>query len=52
MKRVIIITGTRDDFLEEDSQYFLVTKNKSLEVYGNLLRDVINKNRNIDEFHT
>ena len=52
MKRVIIVTGTRDDFLEEDSQYFLVTKNKSLEAYGNLLKDVIMRNKNIDEFHS
>lgn len=50
-KRVIILTGTREDHLEEDSQYFLVLKKKELSESVKSLSKIITKNGDIDDFH-
>jgi hypothetical protein len=51
IKRVVILTGSRQDHSEEDSQYFLVLKRKGLQHYGRLLTNLIDKNQDIDDLH-
>jgi predicted ATP-grasp superfamily ATP-dependent carboligase len=50
-KRVIILTGSKKDHLQEDSKYFLVIKKKDLNDSFKRLNEVIKNNENIDELH-
>lgn len=50
-KRVIILTGTREDHLDEDSKYFLVVKKKELNDSVKELNKLITKNCDIDDLH-
>lgn len=50
-KRVIIVTGSRKDHLEEDSQYFLVVKSGLLEESVKRLDRLARNNLEIDELH-
>jgi predicted ATP-grasp superfamily ATP-dependent carboligase len=50
-KRVVILTGTREDHLDEDSKYFLVIKKKELGDTVKTLNKIITKNNDIDDLH-
>jgi hypothetical protein len=50
-KRVIIVTGTHKDHIEEDSKYFLVIKKKELSDSIKVLNRIIAKNCDIDDLH-
>lgn len=50
-KRVVILTGNREDHLDEDSKYFLVIKQKELTDAVKTLNRIITKNRDVDELH-
>ena len=50
-KRVVILTGTREDHLDEDSKYFLVIKKKELGDTVKTLNKIISKNHDIDDLH-
>lgn len=50
-KRVIIVTGSKNDHLEEYSKYFLVVKGRELGHTFKGLSKVINRNKDIDELH-
>jgi hypothetical protein len=50
-KRVVIVTGSRSDHLEEDSKYFLVIKKKELNDSVRVLNKIISKNTDIDDLH-
>lgn len=51
IKRVVILTGNREDHLEEDSKYFLVIKKKELGDTVKTLNKIITKNHDIDDLH-
>lgn len=51
-KRIIILTPTRKDHTEEDSQYFLVVNKKGLKDYSRALTEIINNNESIDDLHS
>lgn len=50
-KRVVILTGAREDHLDEDSKYFLVIKKKELGDSVKTLNKIITKNHDIDDLH-
>jgi hypothetical protein len=47
----MIITGSKHDHSEEDSEYFLVLKRKEKKLYGKALADIITRCESIDELH-
>ena len=51
-KRIIILTATRKDHTEEDSQYFLVASKKALKDYSRALTELISRNQSIDDLHS
>ena len=51
IKRVLILTGNREDHLDEDSKYFLVIRQKELSDTVKTLNRIITKNRDVDELH-
>lgn len=50
-KRVVIVTGSREDHLEQDSKYFLVIKKKEIGDTVKALNKIISKNVDIDDLH-
>jgi hypothetical protein len=52
-KRVVILTGSKDDHLEEDNKYFLVIKKRELSLTktSRFLIKLANNNEEIDELH-
>lgn len=48
---MIILTGSKQDFLDEDYKYFLVVKRNELKKYGKELSELITRNEDIDDLH-
>jgi hypothetical protein len=51
-KRVLILTGSKKGYADEDSNYFLVVRRRDLLKYGRALSDLISNNVDIDELHS